>query len=331
MDADLTALPVTRLAKLEPRPKGQGWLIEDLWAAGAVGCIGGTPKAGKTWLALEMAIAVASGRPCLGRYTVHSPGPVLIFCAEDGPDEIRARAEGLARARGLDFARLAVGWIGATTLHLDDPTHQRRLHMTLAEVKPRMLILDPLVRLHRGDENSAGDVSDLLGYLRGLQRDYDVAVVLVHHVRKSAASEPGQSLRGSGDLHAWGDSNLYLLKQKGQPTLFAEHRAHRAPAPVVVRLEEDPPRLVVRDTAADQAGAEEASGDQLDRKILAALAASPLTRGELRKRVGVRNETLGAAVERLIAAGRVQKLEDGLAVPVPVPVISRDQRERNEP
>ena len=147
-------------------------------------------------------------------------------------------------------------------------------------------------------------------------------------VRNSAKGEPGQSLRGSGDLHAWGDSNLYLLKQKGQPTLFAEHRAHRAPPPVIVRLEENPPRLVVRDAADEQAGAEEATGDK---KILAALAASPLTRGELRKRVGVRNETLGAAVERLLAAGRVLKLEDGLAVPVPVPVISRDLRERNEP
>ena len=86
--------------------------------------------------------------------------------------------------------------------------------------------------------------------------------------------------------------------------------------------------VAAADAADEQAGAEEATGDK---KILAALAASPLTRGELRKRVAVRNETLGTAVERMIAAGKILRLEDGLAVPVPVPVISRDQRERNGP
>lgn len=315
-------LPVTRLARLAPAPAaGVRWLIEDLWAAEAVGCVGGLPKQGKTWLGLEMAVAVASGKPCLGRFRVANPGPVLVFCAEDAAHDVRARVAGIAKARDIDFDRLAVGWIGVPELLLDDMTHRRRLSMTLAEFKPRLLVLDPLVRLHHGDENSAAEVADLLGYLRGLQRQHHVAIALVHHARKSGASDPGTALRGSGDLHAWGDSNLYLVKREGRPTVVVEHRANRAPQPFGVKLDGEPTRLVIDDTAPMPA-------DPLDDKILKALAAEPLTRTTLRERLGVRNETLGAAIERLLSAGRLLRVDGGLAVPVPT---STDRRERNGP
>ncbi len=56
------------------------WLIDQLWTAQAVGIIGGTPKSFKTWMALEMAVAVASGSACLATFAVPSPGPVLSIC-----------------------------------------------------------------------------------------------------------------------------------------------------------------------------------------------------------------------------------------------------------
>ena len=322
MSDDVEPLPVTRMARLaEPEGGEPDWLVEGLWSAQAVGCIGGIPKVGKTWLALELAVAVASGRPCLARFPVRQPGPVLVYCAEDKAMAVKKRVAGLATARGVDFDRLAVGWIGASALHLDDLVDRRRLIRTVTANRPRLLILDPLVRLHRGDENSAAEISDLLGFLRTLQRDHRVAVVLVHHVRKSGASDPGQALRGSGDLHAWGDSNLYVLRRNGHPTLVAEHRALPAPAPLTIRLDGDPPRLVVDDLA-------EPPTDSLDERVLAALRAQPLTRTALRERIGVRNETLGTCVDRLLASGRLIRTPDGLVVPVPP---SADRRERNGP
>src|SRR5439155_9206885 len=51
------------------------WLIEQLWSANAVGILGGAPKSLKTWMALEMAIAVASGSSCLGQFAVPASGP----------------------------------------------------------------------------------------------------------------------------------------------------------------------------------------------------------------------------------------------------------------
>ena len=65
------------------------WLIDQLWTAQAVGIIGGTPKSYKTWMALEMAVAVASGSPCLATFAVPAPGPVLLYAAEDSESALR--------------------------------------------------------------------------------------------------------------------------------------------------------------------------------------------------------------------------------------------------
>jgi len=96
----------------------------------------------------------------------------------------------------------------------------------VSAINPALLILDPFIRLHRSDENASKEVAPLLGYLRQLQRELHVAVLLVHHVRKgSGAKRPGQALRGSSDLHGWGDSNLYLRRSNTDLLLSVEHRA----------------------------------------------------------------------------------------------------------
>jgi hypothetical protein len=315
-------LPVVRVAQVQAAPVAQRWLIHDLWGDQAVGCIGGTPKSLKTWLALELATAVASGRHALGKFAVHGGvAPVLLYAAEDSTAAIRDRVAGITQARGVAIDRLPLGLITVDGLRLDLPQHRDRLSATLAKIRPRLLVLDPLVRLHRGDENSSAEISALLGFLRTQQREHHVAIMLVHHVRKSAAGQPGQSLRGSGDLHAWGDSNLYLLRSGGKLVLHAEHRSHPAPPPFAVELAGDPPRVTVQ-------GVAEHTDGELAERILAALAKEPLSRSQLRQRLAVRNETLGAELTRLETDGRLLRIDGRLAVPVPTP---RDQRERNDP
>jgi hypothetical protein len=120
--------------------------------------------------------------------------------------------------------------ITAPSLRLDLEADRVRLDETIARVKPRLLILDPFVRLHRIDENVSGDVAPLLAFLRELQRRHAIAVAVVHHAKKGAgAIRAGQALRGSSEFHAWGDSNLYLRRDSDDRiVLTVEHRA--APA-----------------------------------------------------------------------------------------------------
>lgn len=173
-------LPVVRASDLDAPLRHQPWLIERLWTHQAVGIIGGSPKSGKTWLALEIAVSVASGTPCFDTFTVCSPGPVLLYAAEDSAVALRSRVETLARVHKVDFKQLDVHIITVDTLRLDRAEHQDRLESTMYVYKPALLILDPLVRVHAIDENVAGQVSMLLGYFRSLQRKTGAALALIH-------------------------------------------------------------------------------------------------------------------------------------------------------
>ena len=131
-----------------------------------------------------------------------------------------------ATAAGVALADLDIQVITAPTLRLDLDADRRSLAETVAKLQPRLLILDPFVRLHRIDENASGEVAPLLAYLRELQRRHGVAVLVVHHAKKGAGSaRAGQALRGSSEFHAWGDSNLYLRRDGDDLALTVEHRA----------------------------------------------------------------------------------------------------------
>jgi len=318
-DAGDDPLPVVRAADVAEGPARPPWLLTSLWARAGVGILGGPPKCCKSWLALEMALAVASGAPCLGLFCVGDPGGVLVYMAEDAPPVVKARLGGICRHRGVDLAALAVDLITAPALRLDRARDRERLRDAVAHRAPRLLVLDPFVRLHRIDENDAGQVSALLGYLRELQRAHDLAVLVVHHARKNgSAGQPGQSLRGSGDFFAWADSLLYVRRHRGQILLSVEHRAAPAPDPITLALvgERDPHLDVVPATPGDGAVAL-GDGDpaSLEHAVLAALAAAPLARPELRARLHVRNERLGQVLMQLARSGAVLRVGDRWHIP----------------
>ncbi len=100
---------------------------------------------------------------------------------------------------------------------------RRRKHLALAMERSYYA---SLIRLHRVGESDATQTARLFFYLRHLQRQVQRAVMLGHHARKdSQSSRPGQALRGSRELHAWGDSNLCMRRKGSQLTLSTEHRA----------------------------------------------------------------------------------------------------------
>ena len=316
---DDDALPVVRAADIDDAEGRPRWLVASLWARAGVGILGGAPKCCKSWLALEMALAVASGAPCLGVFEVGDVGGVLLYMAEDAAVVVKARLAGICRHRGLDLAALPIHLIIAPALRLDRGHDQVRLRDAVAKYAPRLLVLDPFVRLHRIDENDAGQVSALLGYLRELQRAHDLAVLVVHHARKNGhASQPGQSLRGSGDFFAWADSLLYVRRHRGQLLLSVEHRGAPAPEPLALDLAGDEDvRLDVVATSENDPGATatDRNAGGLEQAVLAALATAPLARADLRARLRVRNERLGETLSRLLDAGEVRRVGDCWAIP----------------
>jgi RecA-family ATPase len=308
----MTALPVTPAHRLAERPEERRWLVTSLWSEQAVGIIGGEPKCCKSFLALDLAVAVAAGTACLRRFAVPQPGRVLLYAAEDALHIVRQRLEGICAAAAVALAELDIQVITAPTLRLDLDADRRNLDETIARLQPRLLVLDPFVRLHRIDENASGEVAPLLAYLREMQRRYGVAVTVVHHAKKGAGRiRAGQALRGSSEFHAWGDSNLYLRRNGDDLTLTVEHRA--APAIPAVTLElaqrENALALQVSERRAPQTPPQ----TSVDERITAALkqAARPIPFAELRGMCRVRTASLYERLAVLTAAGRLVKSDQG--------------------
>jgi hypothetical protein len=310
-----SGLPVTRACDLKEGTDRPPWLIEGLWAEQAVGILGGEPKCCKSFLALDMAVSVASGAACLRRFPVRNAGPVLLFPAEDSHRVVRQRLQGICAAAETAFDTLPLYVITAPRLLLDLPQDRERLRQTLAALRPVLLVLDPFIRLHRADENASKEVAPLLGFLRELQREFALAVLLVHHVRKrSGKDRPGQALRGSSDLHGWGDSNLYLRRHGTRLTLAVEHRAAPSPDDIALKLADDGHALAlsILDTTPTCTPPPVAAPD----RVLQVMAETrgPLTAQQLRKLCRMRTTTLCETLAVLRSQGRVIHTPDGYAL-----------------
>jgi hypothetical protein len=162
-------------------------------------------------------------------------------------------------------------------------------------------------------------VAELLAYFRSLQRQLDLSVLLVHHTRKNAAGgvAAGQGLRGSSDIHAFGDSNLYLRRTKDHLVLSSEHRAAPASAPVYLELVATDAEMIHLEVIAElQDGPARHTVDgkrcSLEGRVLALLSqGAALTRTKVRDSLGVKNERLGEALESLERAGRLCRTPAG--------------------
>ena len=308
----MSLLPVEPAYRLAERSEEHRWLVTGLWSEQAVGIVGGEPKCCKSFLALDLAVAVAAGVPCLRRFAVPRAGRVLLFAAEDVLHVVRQRLDGICKAAGVALAELDIQVITAPTVRLDLDADRRNLAETVARLQPRLLILDPFVRLHRIDENASGEVAPLLAYLRELQRRHDVAVLVVHHAKKGGGGvRAGQALRGSSEFHAWGDSNLYLRRDGDDLSLSVEHRAAPSMTPITIELAQRGTALALE--VVDRRDPATPPPSSLDERITATLAGADaaLPFAELRACCRVRATTLYERLAVLADTGRVVKTDDG--------------------
>ena len=175
------------------------------------------------------------------------------------------------------------------------------------------------MRLHGIDENNAGEVAELLAYFRSLQRQLDLSVLLVHHTRKNAVGRAaaGQGLRGSSDIHAFGDSNLYLRRSRERLVLSSEHRAAPASPSVYLELVATDDKTTHLEVMGElQGGSTRLATDGkqrgLQERVLDLLGqGETVTRAKLRDLLGVKNERLGEALDSLEQAGRLCRTPAG--------------------
>lgn len=209
-----------------------GWLIEGFWAKRSHGIVAGEPKSFKTTYVMDLAISVASGKPFLDKYMVHEPGPVIYIQNENAEWILQDRMgkmithkgiAGKATLRGdrnvtVEFPEdIPLYFINQQGFSLDHPLHQEFLEEYIQEVKPVLVVFDPLYLMFEGDINSAKDLNPVLNWMLKIKNDYRTGVIAVHHYNKGGGGgswRGGQRMLGSTTLHGWIESAWYLQRNE---------------------------------------------------------------------------------------------------------------------
>lgn len=188
------------------------WIARGYLLRGSVTVAAGMGSAGKSSLMVGWAVAAALGAE-LGRFAPEQPCRVLTYNVEDDDDEQRRRFS--AALRG--FGRLPRDLRGrvhrcgprdvGTLIERDPQTGKTslteawvELEKLAAQVKPDVVMLDPLVELHTAEENDNTALRQVIALLRAFAVRHGCAVVLIHHTRKGAAAGDMDAIRGAGSI-----------------------------------------------------------------------------------------------------------------------------------
>ncbi len=172
------------------------WLVDHLLMAGGIAALIGVPAAYKSFIAIDLALSIAAGRPLYGRAVRRGP---VVYVAAEGAQSFARRLRGWERAHGI--AVPATFHLLADTVHLLDDDDVAELTAALAALpeRPAEVVFDTLARAMAGsDENSARDMGIMIDAVERL-RAGGASVLLLHHVNKSGTIRGSTALAGALD------------------------------------------------------------------------------------------------------------------------------------
>ncbi len=168
--------------------------------------LAGSPKVGKSWLALELCLSVTKGEPLLERPT--QQGSALYFCLEDSYQRIQSRLYELTDVPSDKlFFSLKADTIG-------NGLEEQIIKFKSEHDDLRLVVIDTLQMVRNETESSYGSDYAEIVPLKNLAEQLGITIVLVHHLRKAADSDPFNMISGSTGLSGATDGQLVLKKDK---------------------------------------------------------------------------------------------------------------------
>jgi RecA-family ATPase len=193
-----------------PQPK---WLVDGHVTDGFT-VMYGPPKSGKTFVALDWALSMASGMSWHGHET--EPAPVL-YVSGEGAGGLHSRVTAWKKANGKQSSRLYFIPFGARIVERD---HVVQLKNDLHATGARLLIVDTLARSMAGrDENSAQDMGTAIQALDWLREKTGAGMLVLHHSGVDGTRPRGSTaLFGAADtlIKVEGTGNMLTLSCEGQ-------------------------------------------------------------------------------------------------------------------
>ena len=183
------------------------FVVEDLLPQG-LNLLAGAPKIGKSWLALWLCLRVAQGQP-LWNFAIR-PCEVLYLCLEDSFQRIQSRLLDLTEDAppALHFAVMAEQLRSGLVEQIEQFLRE---HPATG-----LVVIDTLQRIRSAGSEANPYASDYrdIGVLKALADRHNIAVLLIHHLRKLSDDDPMNMISGTTGLSGATDSNFVLRKIK---------------------------------------------------------------------------------------------------------------------
>lgn len=185
-----------------PRP-AEAWVVQDFIPVGGSAELVGAPKAGKSFAALGIAMAVANGDHEWLGYPVLTHGPVA-YLQIDTTRSLWTRYLAKVTDAGHDPSQIyfADRLLAPMPFNILDPEHRKWLKFQLEQIQPILFIVDVLREIHTGDENESTIMKGVMDAL--LEASGPAALLLLHHGKKEGQFGPGdiaQAGRGSNYIN----------------------------------------------------------------------------------------------------------------------------------
>jgi len=216
-DWHLHAVTQDRLLQKELDPIE--FVVEEMLISCGVAVLAGNKKKGKSWMALQLTQAVASGDDFLGHHT--KQGRVIHFALEDGERRTKARLSMQNAKSGLPITYFYT-WPAWNTYE-----GYSQLKSMILEIKPKLIVVDTFGKCLNGkpDQNSAGDMGDFGNRMHDLALETNVMILFIAHHGKMSTRDPGFDIRGSSAIPGATDTNIGLYKNEdGTFELIGEGR-----------------------------------------------------------------------------------------------------------
>jgi hypothetical protein len=287
------------------------FIIAELLPLGVILLVHGEPRARKSLVALELALAAATGTAAFGlrRFTPAEPVTVLYVQEEDPRNLTRPRLRALIQARcgePPDTLHVAI----RRGINLDDPAWVERLIYDLQHRSARLLVLDAARRLSALTDEGPAKVRELTSVLRSIVTETGVSIVIVHHDVKPPSTGQDQRRRSQrasgGDWFSACESPVHVgkLNQRESLVFPEDYKFSFDPAPFTFKTEITNgliTRLVGTDTDTGYAERAGVCGRVLDWLH----ANGPATRTDMKKAGLGRWETIESTLEFLQTNGNV--------------------------
>jgi hypothetical protein len=297
------------------------YLVNDLIPAQVICLLHGEPRTRKSWAALEIAIALATGTPAFGleRFRVEQAVPVLYSSQEDAARDVRIRAKALLAGRGIDSFPETLAFSVHKGINLESGDWNETLIRDVKRYGFRFIGLDPIRRYGVNVDKGPAEVRAITAYLRRLVIETGTTVGLVHHdVKPASGSGPDVRRRShkasGGDWFAASECPI-AFEVAGEVSLAypEDYKFSIAPQPFSFRLEADDTKQPTRvRLIGEDATVEQATDMASQEKVLSYLGehTGASTLG-ISKGCKMRKHDAITALDQLSISGKVDSLVGG--------------------